>query len=84
MTPNEAYASLVLDVIKANLASLNEIVNELISGLSQDPTFVQLAHDTLRDANWLLGYDFNDQKPEADDLIRLASMIDRTRHDSTS
>lgn len=71
-----AEIDLDLPVIKANLASLNEIVAELVDAVSDDPEFAQLTRDKLRDHSWALGYEFQgeagpagepDNEPEPQD-----------------
>lgn len=56
----------VLDIAE-NLASLNEMVSALISGLALgdrvDDDWSRLAFETLREHNWRLGFEFNEERP---------------------
>lgn len=56
--------------ILANLASLNEIVTALFSGLATgetpDESYANLVFETLRDHNWRLGFSFNEERPPAE------------------
>ncbi len=55
--PNE------LPKITANLASLNEIMAEMVAAVSTDPDFVVMTRDVLRDHSWSLGFEFQGQGP---------------------
>lgn len=54
-----------LEAIRGNLASLNEIVTEMVQALSDhgvgDQPFATLVREQLRDASWNLGYQFQGQ-----------------------
>jgi hypothetical protein len=56
--------------ILANLASLNEIVNALFSGLAigetPDDNYANLVFRKLRDHTWRLGFEFNEERPPPD------------------
>jgi hypothetical protein len=52
-----------LETISANLASLNEIVMELVDHVSDDPEFRTVVRDVLRQATWNLGFEFQGQPP---------------------
>jgi hypothetical protein len=62
----EVSPQLVVDIAK-NLASLNEIVNALFSGLAlgetPDEAFCNLVFETLREHSWRLGFTFNEERP---------------------
>jgi len=55
-----------LDAALANLASLNEIVAEMMNALRGlgvgDDEFAKLVHVTLRDASWRLGFEFRGER----------------------
>lgn len=46
-----------------NLASLNEIMAELVTFMSPDPEFAAMTVGVLRDHSWRLGYEFQGQVP---------------------
>lgn len=50
------------DVTK-NLASLNEIVAELVTAISDDPDFIELTRGVLREHSWKLGFSFQGEQP---------------------
>lgn len=56
MTPETERA------IRANLASLNEIIAEMVVVTADDADFIRLVHDTLRDHSWALGYSFRGER----------------------
>lgn len=64
--PQEVSHERVTEIAK-NLASLNEIVNALFSGLALgeqvDETYANLVFETLRSHNWRLGFTFNEERP---------------------
>lgn len=55
-----------LEKLAANLASLNEIVTELVrasaDGMRADPEFAVLVRDTLREHSRALGYVFQGER----------------------
>jgi hypothetical protein len=54
-----------LDEIRANLASLNEIIAEMTAVVSTDPEFTGMVRGVLRDHSWKLGFSFQGQEPPA-------------------
>ncbi len=61
--------------VLANLASLNEIIAQLAltisHGWTPDPEMTKLIISTLRDHTWRLGFEFEGQRPTAEDIERL-------------
>jgi hypothetical protein len=55
-----------LQRVAANLASLNEIIAELVTAGCDDPGFAQMTRDLLRDHSWSLGFQFQGQQAPAD------------------
>ena len=57
----------VPEVVDANLASLNEIVSQMMAALVEhgigDSDFAGLVRTTLRDHSWALGFDFEGERP---------------------
>ena len=51
-----------LDAIRKNLASLNEIMAEMVAAVSPDPEFVTMVRGVLRDHNWELGFEFQGER----------------------
>lgn len=55
-----------LTMIKANLASLNEIVAEMADamelGITPDARWVEVVRNTCREHNWSLGFDWHGQR----------------------
>jgi hypothetical protein len=49
-----------------NLASLNEIVAEMVTATADDHEFAELVRNTLRDHSWAMGFEFQGQRPPAD------------------
>jgi hypothetical protein len=63
-------------LIAANLASLNEIVTELVQAGSPDPEFQRLVRDLLRDHSWALGVPFQGEAGNQDGAAaRLARKV---------
>lgn len=64
----EVSPQLILDLAE-NLASLNEIVVALFSGLAlgekPDEAYANLVFEALREHNWRLGFAFNEERPSA-------------------
>jgi hypothetical protein len=54
------------DAVKANLASLNEIIAELTAVVAEDPEFAELVRTTLRNHSWSLGFEFQGERAPAD------------------
>ena len=52
--------------IKANLASLNEIITEMVAVVGKDTDFNEMVRKVLRDHSWALGFEFQGQCPPAD------------------
>jgi hypothetical protein len=50
-----------LEEIKANLASLNEVIGELVGAASADPAYRQMVRDTLRSHSRSLGFTFQEE-----------------------
>ena len=55
-----------LQKIAANLASLNEIMTEVVAHTSPDGTFIGLVRDTLRNHSWALGFEFQGERVPED------------------
>jgi hypothetical protein len=51
--------------VRANLASLNEVVTEMVTALAKegigDAEFAEVVRTTLRDHSWALGFEFQGQ-----------------------
>lgn len=66
-------------LIAANLASLNEVVTELVAASSPDPEYRRLVRDLLRDHSWSLGIEFQgergDQQEAAQRLARKVNEV---------
>jgi hypothetical protein len=58
-------ATASLDGIKANLASLNEIIAEMTAAVSHEAEFTEMVRGVLRDHSWKLGFTFQGQEPPA-------------------
>jgi hypothetical protein len=56
--PDEAREAMQADPVGANLASLNEIITEMVARVSPDPAFAAMVRDLLREHSWSLGYPF--------------------------
>lgn len=60
--------------LAANLASLNEIVSALFSGLALgetvDEAYANLVWQKLREHSWQLGFAFNEERPTAEWLTK--------------
>ena len=58
------------DEVAKNLASLNELVTEMMFALAEhgvgDIEFARMARSTLRDHSWALGFDFQGEHPPLD------------------
>lgn len=54
--------------ITRNLASINEMLAELLRGLSTgetpDPAWVDLSVRTLKEHSWRLGFEFFEERPD--------------------
>ncbi len=51
-----------LQKIKVNLASLNEIIAEMVFVVGKDQGFNEMVRNTLRDHSWSLGFEFQGQR----------------------
>jgi hypothetical protein len=56
-----------LDAVKRNLASLNEVIAEMVAKVSDDPKFTAMTRAILRRHSWELGFAFQDEHPPAFD-----------------
>jgi hypothetical protein len=59
---DEAREAMQADPVGANLASLNEIITEMVARVSPDPAFAALVRDLLREHSWSLGYAFQGER----------------------
>jgi hypothetical protein len=58
MTGPELTTTIADDPVGANLASLNEIMTEVVAAVSPDPEFVDMVRGVLRTHSFALGYQF--------------------------
>jgi hypothetical protein len=60
----------LVEHMAANLASLNEIIAELVAKVSDDPAFIEFTTGLLAGHSWSLGYTFQGQRGEPPESIK--------------
>lgn len=67
MIPEPCYTELegdrLVGAIAANLASLNEIIAEMTAVVSDDPQFITIVREQLREHSHRLGFSFQGDRP---------------------